>query len=768
MARKDKNDTQIFQKLFNLDYQKSWDSYTSNEEINEILKTASKKQNGERGYPDLIYVNENRKLLILGENKNSISKHESSEDNYEPVDYAVDGIKWYLDQFTNIDENYLSEYFNNWNILGLAISGDLEDDYNHKITTFAILKDRQKTSFIQKIEELENIDKLMNEEEYISLFKNIDEEITIKHISASSKKINQKLRFVDSQKRPVLLSALMISLFEIKNGGNSFIVEFNQNTSEEIVGKLIDRVDSVLKSENIPKDKRDILKAGLEFIKVDKDLNDNDKNILKDILNELRNIIIPLFAKETNYDIVGKFYQEFLRFAGVANVKKGIVLTPHHITGLFTDLIDIKEDDVCLDSCCGTGSFLISFMNKVISLKKEKEFKITNKLIRKLEDLEADDSVLVKMINFIQEENNIKKIDKEYLIEKISETKVKNKDNIKRKIQQTRNKQLSKQLRDLKSKQLIGFEKNTTMYSLAVSNMLFRGDGKSQIYNVDYFDKIVKYNPSEKDIKHKTTEELNKERKKHILDRLEMDGIKPTIGFINPPYGGRDSKSKPTKKEIQFLGRLLDHVSRYAIMIAPLSSYFKDQDFREQILKKHTLKYIINMPSELFEPNASTHTAITVFEANKPHDYNKDVIMYNLKDDGFVLSKSKGRTNLYNKWDDIKADLLKKLNDPTPYVDNIDLVKTAIKSGDEWLIQAHSQTDYSNLNEDDFLRSIKENMAFQVKKDMDLIDKDINKIDFINLLASYYSENITCNNCNTDYDIEYDFCPFCGSKKELK
>ena len=37
----------------------------------------------------------------------------------------------------------------------------------------------------------------------------------------------------------------------------------------------------------------------------------------------------------------------------------------------------------------------------------------------------------------------------------------------------------------VKEKQLIGFELNTTMYISAISNMLFRGDGKSNIYNYD-------------------------------------------------------------------------------------------------------------------------------------------------------------------------------------------------------------------------------------------------------------------------------------------
>ena len=48
--------------------------------------------------------------------------------------------------------------------------------------------------------------------------------------------------------------------------------------------------------------------------------------------------------------------------------------------------------------------------------------------------------------------------------------------------------------------------------------MLFRGDGKSKIYNIDFFS-------------NEATSILN--------------DIKPSIGFINPPYGGKDNKTNP-------------------------------------------------------------------------------------------------------------------------------------------------------------------------------------------------------------------------------
>ena len=187
---------------------------------------------------------------------------------------------------------------------------------------------------------------------------------------------------------------------------------------------------------------------------------------------------------------------------------------------------------------------------------------------------------------------------------------------------------------------------------------------------------------------------------------------------------------------------LLEHVSRYVVIIAPLSTYFKDEILRKSILSKNTLKYVINMPEDLFLPNAATHTAIAVFETNKPHN-DQEVIFYNLQDDGFVLSKSQGRTDSYNKWNEIKKDMLEKIKNPDKYSDGINLVKTKINKNDEWIIQAHATTDYSNLSEKDFINSIKEDMIFNAKKDLHIVDKNLDEVTLLEIISDYYKESIS-------------------------
>lgn len=626
---------------------------TSNKYLQTILDKSSKEQNGNRGEPDLIYLNETRKLLILIENKFSIKEHES-HGKFQPKKYAIDGVKHYLSFFSDdklkLFDTTIQNYFHGWSIIGIAFSGEITDQYNHIIDTFVIEHGK-----------IKNIDtkEFLDEDDYLSYFENIDIESISKNVSKSSREINRLLRAIDSQKRPILLSALMICLYEKNNTRNDFKSSYSNWNTKNIIRNIPTTISDILTSEGITQEKINILENEIAFIKTDNDINNT--NVLKDILKELEDNVIPLFNKNSNFDIIGKFYEEFLRYAGVANVKKGIVLTPNHITKFFTDLIDIKLNDVIIDTCCGTGAFLIAGMNKLI-------YEIESSSIANKKD---------RILN-------------------------------------------------IKQNQLIGFEKSTTMYALAISNMLFRGDGKSRVFNLDAFSSDAK----------------------NTILALASEGIKPSIGFINPPYGGKDNQTNPTKKEIQFLENMLDMVSRYGVIIAPLSTFFKDDTVRKRILSKHTLKYVINMPSELFQPNASTHTAIAVFETNSPHN-NKEVVFYDLEDDGFILSKNRGRADVLNKWISIKKQAIYLLKNDQKYKNGLKILTKLISSNDEWIIQAHANTDYSHLSHKSFIASIKYHVSFYLKLKLNLLNEDIDDVSMMEIM----SQNISSKPCNSTHNF---------------
>ncbi len=94
----------------------------SNSHIQTILNKTSKKETGKQGFPDLIYVNEAKRLLILIENKSQIKNHIPKKEN-QPIKYAVDGIKHYLSFFTQeklkFEDQTIQNYFKTGHLLEL-------------------------------------------------------------------------------------------------------------------------------------------------------------------------------------------------------------------------------------------------------------------------------------------------------------------------------------------------------------------------------------------------------------------------------------------------------------------------------------------------------------------------------------------------------------------------------------------------------------------------------------------------------------------------
>lgn len=73
----------------------------------------------------------------------------------------------------------------------------------------------------------------------------------------------------------------------------------------------------------------------------------------------------PFISIYHDFDVVGQFYGEFLKYTGGDKKALGIVLTPRHITELFSLLANVQKDSKVLDICAGMGGFLISAMHQM-------------------------------------------------------------------------------------------------------------------------------------------------------------------------------------------------------------------------------------------------------------------------------------------------------------------------------------------------------------------------------------------------------------------
>lgn len=131
----------------------------------------------------------------------------------------------------------------------------------------------------------------------------------------------------------------------------------NKTIIDAIVNQISNRINSYSKEIN--------WKGQFGFISnIDYNLN-----LYKDLIEKIeKNIYLP-FSFQEKQDILGRAYKIFLSRAGKID-NKNIILTPDHIKRLMVRLARLSVDDVVLDTCTGTGGFLMESMEVMSKLAK--------------------------------------------------------------------------------------------------------------------------------------------------------------------------------------------------------------------------------------------------------------------------------------------------------------------------------------------------------------------------------------------------------------
>lgn len=240
---------------------------------------------------------------------------------------------------------------------------------------------------------------------------------------------------------------------------------------------------------------------------------------------------------------------------------------------------------------------------------------------------------------------------------------------------------------DIRKNRLFGIELQDYMFSIATTNMILRGDGKSNLENQDF----LAQNPCQ----------------------LQLKGC--TVGMMNPPYS-QGSKQNPELYEINFVNHLLESLvegGRVAVIVPQSTFTGKTKDEKElksKILKNHTLEGVITLNKNTFY-GVGTNPCIAIFTVGIPHSNTKKAKFINFENDGYIVSKHIGLID-DGSAKDKKQHLLDVWNDeieaPTKFC-----VKATVEDTDEWL---HSFYYFNDQIPSDieFEKTIADYLTFEV------------------------------------------------------
>lgn len=512
-------------------------------EIDEALKTASKRGTGNVGFPE--YIGVVKDYLIVIEDKADLSKHikrdESGNISVEQsavTDYAVNGAFFY--------GRHLARTTSYKKIIVFGVSGD---EKKHKITPVYL----DETEFYRELPEVESFISFSEDnidEYYVReiLKEDTDTEKETAEIIRDASVLHEDLRnygnLLDTEK-PLIVSGILLALRESEYK-NFSVDDLTGDTVKTDGQKIYDAIHANLKRANVaPEVKKDKILSQFAFIRDTVKLNEIDPKLNKTPLRHFTEYLYRKIYKSIRYnssaeDYIGRFYGEFMSYSGGDGQTLGIILTPKHITQLFCDLANLQPADIVFDPCCGTAGFLIAAMHNMLS--------------------KTDNAA---------------------------------------------------QKKSIRQKQLHGIEMRPNMFTIATTNMILRGDGKSNLLNDDFFK----------------------------LEAGKLQLKQATVGMMNPPYS-QGSKQNPDLYEMSFVEHLLDSlvVGARCLVIVPQSSMTgktkEEQALKENILKHHTLEGVISLSKDTFY-GVGTIPCIAVFTTGEPHPAEKICKFINFENDGY-------------------------------------------------------------------------------------------------------------------------------------
>lgn len=342
-------------------------------EIDEALKTASKRGTGRVGYPEYTAVVGD--FVIVIEDKASIDRQIKMTDSgildtsvKAVMDYAVNGAYFYA--------KHIAQHTPFKKVFAIGVSGDEK----HHVITPVWVDDREGYKMLPDIESFISFSKQNIGEYYTRYVLNeaTDVEKTTEQILKDAAQLHEYLRTygtLKDQDKPLVVAGILLALDEIEYKG--FAIDLL--TGDQVEGsrdgdKLMNAIRTRLTRSNVGPDvKKDILLSEFSILQNSFRLNEVNETLGKTPLKYYTEFLYEhvfrnIKYQKTSEDFIGRFYGEFMRYSGGDGQTLGIILTPRHICELMCELTDVKMDDKVLDPTCGTGGFLISAMHRMLTM----------------------------------------------------------------------------------------------------------------------------------------------------------------------------------------------------------------------------------------------------------------------------------------------------------------------------------------------------------------------------------------------------------------
>lgn len=567
-------------KSYKLDYKLEQESL--NTEIDTALNEYFSKSGGKGGnrpdaklllqdkslnfYPILIeYKGYKDKLVKLDSNgqvDNRTAKNEPILKNINA--YAVNGAVHYA--------NALLHYTSYTDIISIGMTGYKDDsgDVQYSIgvyyvsksnfgigqkvddyTDFSFLKEENFDAFIDKVKKLQ-----LSQDEIDKLKEKREREIDASLVRLNND-IYQNEKGLGENDRVYLVAASIIATIGVPGKVAPLEKADLKSSTEEgnTDGDIIVRkIKAFLNEKKLPKEKKELIIRTLQNTLTTDNINkvENGESQLKRVFTKIVDDLGIYYKIGLTTDFTGKLFNEMYSWLGFTQDKlNDVVLTPSYVANLLVKLARVNKDSYVWDFATGSAGLLVAAMNEMLIDAKSK----------------------IKSPN-----------------------------------------QLAIKSAEIKANQLLGLEILSSVYMLAILNMILMSDGSSNILNKD----------SLKDFNGNYG--FGNTNKKFPADAF----------ILNPPYSAPGNGMIFVEKALSMMEK-----GYAAIIIQNSAGSGKATTYNKNILKHSTLLASIKMPLDLFVGKSSVQTNIYVFRVGEAHQNDDLVKFIDFTNDGYTRTDRK-------------------------------------------------------------------------------------------------------------------------------